>query len=68
MPTDAASPAVPGLAIANTRVLRLAFGTALSLWISQAGIAQGLSATQAQGRAGIEFTLCHHENAAGFMG
>jgi len=36
MPTDVASPAVPGLAIANTRVLRLAFGTALSLWISQA--------------------------------
>jgi hypothetical protein len=36
MPIDAASPAVPGLAIANTRVLRLAFGTALSLWVSQA--------------------------------
>ena len=36
MPIDVASPAVPGLAIANTRVLRLAFGTALSLWISQA--------------------------------
>ena len=36
MPIDVASPAAPGLAIANTRVLRLAFGTALSLWISQA--------------------------------
>jgi hypothetical protein len=36
MPTDVASPAAPGLGIANTRVLRLAFGTALSLWISQA--------------------------------
>lgn len=36
MPIDVASPAVHGLAIANTRVLRLAFGTALSLWISQA--------------------------------
>ena len=36
MPIDAASRANPGLTIANTRVLRLAFGTALSLWISQA--------------------------------
>ena len=36
MPIDAASPAAPALGIANTRVLRLAFGTALSLWISQA--------------------------------
>jgi hypothetical protein len=36
MPTDVASPAAPGLGIANTRVLRLAFGTAISLWISQA--------------------------------
>jgi len=36
MPTDAASQASYGLTIANTRVLRLAFGTALSLWISQA--------------------------------
>ena len=36
MPIDVASPANPGLAIANTRILRLAFGTALSLWISQA--------------------------------
>lgn len=36
MPIDTASPAVPVVAIANTRVLRLAFGTALSLWISQA--------------------------------
>ena len=36
MPIDAASLTTPGLAVANTRVLRLAFGTALSLWISQA--------------------------------
>ena len=36
MPIDVASPAAPGLAIANKRVLRLALGTALSLWISQA--------------------------------
>ena len=36
MPINVASAAAPGLAIANTRVLRLAFGTALSLWISQA--------------------------------
>jgi hypothetical protein len=36
MPIDVASPATPGLAIANTRILRLALGTALSLWISQA--------------------------------
>jgi MFS family permease len=32
-------------------------GTYVSLWISQAGIAQGLSATEAQGRAGIEFGI-----------
>jgi hypothetical protein len=36
MPIDVASPTAPELAIANRRVLRLAFGTALSLWISQA--------------------------------
>ena len=36
MPIDLASPAPPGLAITNKRILRLAFGTALSLWISQA--------------------------------
>ena len=36
MPINVASAAAPGLAIANRRVLRLAFGTALSLWISQA--------------------------------
>lgn len=36
MPTDAASRPTPELAIASTRILRLAFGTALSLWISQA--------------------------------
>ena len=36
MPIDEASPTAPELAIANRRVLRLAFGTALSLWISQA--------------------------------
>ena len=36
MPTDVASRVTPGLTIASTRVLRLAFGTALSLWISQA--------------------------------
>ena len=35
MPTKAASP--PAIAsVANTRILRLAFGTAVSLWISQA--------------------------------
>lgn len=32
-------------------------GTYVSLWISQAGIAQGMSATEAQGRAGIEFGI-----------
>jgi hypothetical protein len=38
MPIDAAPRAVPEyrLAITNTRILRLAFGTALSLWFSQA--------------------------------
>jgi len=36
MPIDTASPAISVLATASTRVLRLAFGTALSLWISQA--------------------------------
>jgi hypothetical protein len=36
MPIDAAPQAIPGLTIANRRVLRLAFGTALSLWVSQA--------------------------------
>jgi MFS family permease len=32
-------------------------GTYLSLWISQAGIAQGLSPAEAQGRAGLEFAI-----------
>ena len=32
-------------------------GTYVSLWITQAGIAQGMSATEAQGRAGIEFGI-----------
>jgi len=38
MPIDATSSTMPGsrLTITNTRILRLAFGTALSLWISQA--------------------------------
>jgi hypothetical protein len=38
MPIDATSKLQPGvrLTITNTRILRLAFGTALSLWISQA--------------------------------
>lgn len=32
-------------------------GTYLSLWITQAGIEQGLTASEAQGRAGIEFAI-----------
>ena len=38
MPTSAAptSAAIPGSSVATTRILRLAFGTALSLWFSQA--------------------------------
>ena len=32
-------------------------GTYLSLWITQAGIAQGMTAAEAQGRAGIEFAI-----------
>lgn len=32
-------------------------GTYVSLWITQAGIADGMSATEAQGRAGIEFGI-----------
>lgn len=32
-------------------------GTYVSLWITQAGIAEGMSATEAQGRAGIEFGI-----------
>ena len=38
MPTSAAQQAVASVRdnVASTRILRLAFGTALSLWISQA--------------------------------
>ncbi|MDJ0928809.1 MAG: MFS transporter, partial [Gammaproteobacteria bacterium] len=32
-------------------------GTYLSLWVTQAGIAQGMTAAEAQGRAGIEFAI-----------
>lgn len=32
-------------------------GTYLSLWVTQAGIEQGMTAAEAQGRAGIEFAI-----------